>query len=411
MPVDRHAHVGPTIRGRAERRPLEPLVGSARPDPGRPHRQVLPLADVRLPRRRHARRPALSGGRRRHPLGGVGRRQALDLPPTARRQVPHRRRAHRRGREVQHPARAGAALDDGLRPGAPPARQGDRDAGAGPRRHRHEGRDRDDPDAPVAAPLDRGNDPPEEVRRGQGRRRLRACARRVGSLPVRRAGLELPRQARGPAVPLASRHAEVQDGRLQGCARGDDADRDAPARRGRRRRDQPRAHEGGRGRRLPRPPPPGGRTDRGLVRAALGADADSGQARPRGAEPRDRQDGARRDRLRRPGVARGGPVRPVVVVPRDQVQDHAGDGLRPRSGAREEAPRRRGLRERLPDRHLRLPAPRLPRGAGNGRGARGLLAERGAQATAHSGGLPRVPQAVVRSHGAWRPRLLQHREP
>src|SRR3989454_7926604 len=33
---------------------------------------------------------------------------------------------------------------------------------------------------------------------------------------------------------------------------------------------------------------------------------------------------------------RSGPVRPVVVVPRDQVQDHAGDGLRPRSGAREE---------------------------------------------------------------------------
>src|SRR6059036_1210388 len=182
-------------------------------------------------------------------------------------------------------------------------------------------------------------------------------------------------------------------------------DRDAPARRGRRRRDQPRAHEGGRGRRLRRPPPPGGRTDRGLVRTALGADADSGQARPRGAEPRDRQDGARRDRLRRPGVARGSPVRPVVVVPRDQVQDHAGDGLRPRSGAREEAPRRRGLRERLPDRHLRLPAPRLSRGAGDGRGARGLLAERGAQATAHSRGLPRVPQAVVRSHGAWRTRL------
>src|SRR5437899_2097107 len=111
------------------------------------------------------------------------------------------------------------------------------------------------------------------------------------------------------------------------------------------------------------------------------------------------------------GLARGGPVRPVVVVPRDQVQDHAGDGLRPRSGAREEAPRRRGLRERLSDRHLRLPAPRLPRGAGDGRGDRRLLAARGAQAAAHPGGLPRVPQAVVRSHGARRPRLLQHREP
>src|SRR5437773_15052 len=110
-------------------------------------------------------------------------------------------------------------------------------------------------------------------------------------------------------------------------------------------------------------------------------------------------------------LRRGGPVRPVVVVPRDQVQDHAGDGLRPRSGAREEAPRRRGLRERLPDRHLRLPAPRLSRGAGDGRGDRRLLAARGAQAAAHPGGLPRVPQAVVRSHGARRPRLLQHREP
>src|SRR5206468_11801190 len=63
--------------------------------------------------------------------------------------------------------------------------------------------------------------------------------------------------------------------------------------------------------------------------------------------------------------------------------DHAGDGLRPRSGAREEAPRRRGLRERLPDRHLRLPAPRLSRGAGDGRGDRRLLAARGAQAAAH----------------------------
>src|SRR5439155_1182688 len=126
---------------------------------------------------------------------------------------------------------------------------------------------------------------------------------------------------------------------------------------------------------------------------AKGADADPGQTRPRGAEPRDRQEGARRDRLRRPGLARGGPVRPVVVVPRDQVQDHAGDGLRPRSGAREEAPRRRGLRERLPDRHLRLPAPRLSRGAGDGRGDRRLLAARGAQAAAHPGGLPRVPQA------------------
>src|SRR5213083_1408604 len=118
-----------------------------------------------------------------------GRRQALDLSPAARRQVSHRRRADRRGREGQHPARAGAALDDRLCPGAPPARQGDRDAGARPRRHRHEGRERDDPDALVAAPLDRGDDPAEEIPRGEGRRRLRAGTRRVGPLPLCRAGL------------------------------------------------------------------------------------------------------------------------------------------------------------------------------------------------------------------------------
>src|SRR2546426_5412071 len=46
VPGDRRAGLGPAVAGRADRGPLEPLDGGARPDPGRSHRQVLPVADV-----------------------------------------------------------------------------------------------------------------------------------------------------------------------------------------------------------------------------------------------------------------------------------------------------------------------------------------------------------------------------
>ena len=121
--------------------------------------------------------------------------QALDLPPAEGREVPQRRRADLRGREVQHHAQHRQALHHRLRGTAAHPDPGHRDARARPGGDRDQGAHPDHPALPVPLALHRGHDPAEEVHRVGGRRRLRAQADRERTLQVRGAGDRLAHHA------------------------------------------------------------------------------------------------------------------------------------------------------------------------------------------------------------------------
>ncbi len=228
--ADRRGHGGARLgsgQARADGRPVELLHRSARSRARWPHRQVLPLAHVRLPRRDDAGRPALAGRRAREPLGELVRLQAVDLPPPKGRQVPQRRRRDLGGREVQSPAGHRQALDHRLRGAAAHPDPGHRDAGSRPGGDRHQRGDPDHPDLSLALPLHRGHGPAQEVHRGQRRRRLRPQAGRQRPVQVRRAGHRLAHPADRGRQSLADRDAQVQEHPVPAGARGDDPHRAA----------------------------------------------------------------------------------------------------------------------------------------------------------------------------------------
>jgi hypothetical protein len=328
-------------QGGSHRRAVELLDRGARPRPRGPRGQVLHVADVRLPRGRDAGRPALAGRRTGDALGTLVRSPALDLPSAQGRQVPHRRRGDVRGREVQPAARHRQALDDRLRRPAARAHRGHRDAGARPARHRHQGSDADHPHVSLALALHRGHDLAEEVHRVRRRRRVRAEAGGQRALPVRRAGDGLAHQAGCGRQPLAHRRAALQDRHLQAGPGGDDADRAPASRRGRHRRREPRAGQGARARGVSDSLPPGRSHPDDVVGPAARRSAHEGQARARGAEPGGRPHRDRAVDLRRPRRSRIRAHGALVVVSRHRLQGVARDAVPVRSGAGQEAPRRR----------------------------------------------------------------------
>ncbi len=208
---------------------------------------------------------------------------------------------------------------------------------------------------------------------------------------------------------------EVQDHDLPAGARGDHPHRAAAPGRGGRRRAEPRAGEGA-----------WRRTDSRSTTAARKPSSPCGGSSGRtGGWGRRRTSGCGRrstSRIDRAEIAQsifggkaepgGRPARALLVLQGRGLQADAGHDVPLRSGAGQEAAGRR--RAWAPGFNLDIYAyqlPGLPEGKTMAEAVAGLLGEARDQDPADPGGLPGLPEGVVRSQRPRRGRLLQHRQP